>query len=312
MADSTAQPSRLMALGMFVFELRTAPFEQIARHAAWRWAGKERAGGPPAHQYVGRGDETLTIDGVLMPELTGGGKQIDTLRKMADEGKAWILLSGEGAEIGKYFIEQVEDKSSRFLSNGAPRKIEFSLSLKRYWEDEQTAEGGTGASMLGDLKQSLPDAAALQSAAATAVGDLTGKITDATKEAVGRLGGALQDVAGVGVADVAGAFSKAAVAARMLPEALPGAAAAKLTRLAAAAEGLAKDDITAIGELLRDTPAARSLDKIGARLDRLSGGMAAISQHVRIADAADALQALGGHIAGLLPIAQQDEEFYDP
>lgn len=312
---SAAQGSRLMALGVFVFELKTLPFDGLSRQTAWRWPGKERAGGPPAHQYAGPGDDTLTIDGVLMPELTGGGKELEALRKMAAEGKAWILLSGDGRELGQYFIERVEDKGSHFLSNGAPRKIEFTIALKRYWEDEGVKAGGLGGGMLGDLKASLPDVGgSLQSAAAVAVGDLAGQIGDGVKEAVGRLGGALESVTGASATDVAGAFSKASAAARMLPGLVTGDAAAKLTRFAAAAGGLESGDIAAVAGLLRDTPAARSVYAVAGRLDSLAGGMAGISQAGQFPAASDALGALGRHVAELLPLPPDpgDEGYYDP
>lgn len=138
----------LMTLGLFVFELATAPFESTNRQTAWRWASKDRAAGPPAHQFLGPGADSLTLDGVLMPELTGGIEALDQLREMAAEGKAWILVSGDGRNQGTWFIDGVTEKSSHHLPNGQARRIEFSLSLKRYWDDDTRA--------LGNLVDSLP------------------------------------------------------------------------------------------------------------------------------------------------------------
>jgi phage protein U len=138
----------LMTLGLFVFELTSAPFETVSRQTDHRWAAKDRAGGPPAHQYLGPGADALTIDGVLMPELTGGVAQLSKLREMAAEGKAWILVSGDGHSQGKWFIASVTQKDSHHVANGQPRKIDFTLSLKRYWDDDPEA--------LGSLPKSLP------------------------------------------------------------------------------------------------------------------------------------------------------------
>ncbi len=138
----------LMALGLFVFGLNTAPFDSVKRSTAQRWEVRNRVGGNPAHQWAGRGDDTMTIDGVLMPELTGGPSNLDTLRAMADSGKAWILTAGDGTIRGKWFIDSVEETRTGFLTNGAARKIEFSLTLRRYWDDT--------ADQLGDLMDSLP------------------------------------------------------------------------------------------------------------------------------------------------------------
>lgn len=138
----------LMTLGLFVFELSSAPFETVARQTEHRWGSKDRAGGPPAHQYLGPGADTLTIDGVLMPELTGGNKTLDKLREMASEGKAWILVSGDGRSQGKWFIASVTQRDSHHTPNGLARRIEFTLSLKRYWDDQPEA--------MGNLPKSLP------------------------------------------------------------------------------------------------------------------------------------------------------------
>jgi uncharacterized protein len=138
----------LMALGLFVFSLKTAPFETVTRETGQRWSGNARAAGTIAYQYLGPDDDTLTIDGILMPELTGGIEALDKLREMAAEGKAWILISGDGRNLGRWFIENVGERGTYHAANGLPRRIEFSLALTRYWDDDPAA--------LGTLKASLP------------------------------------------------------------------------------------------------------------------------------------------------------------
>lgn len=138
----------LMTLGLFVFELTSAPFERIDRQTDHRWASKDRVGGPPAHQYVGPGADSITVEGVLMPELTGGIPSLDKLREMASEGKAWILVSGDGRNQGKWIITGVTQRESHHVANGLPRRIDFSLALKRYWDDDPDA--------MGSLPKSLP------------------------------------------------------------------------------------------------------------------------------------------------------------
>lgn len=143
-----AATTPLIALGLFTFSLRTAPFETVKRSTAQRWASNERVGQGAAQQWVGPGADTITIDGVLMPELTGGPRTLDRLRSMADSGKAWILLSGTGVHMGKWFIESVDETGSHHAGPGLARRISFSLKLVRYWGDE--------ADQLGNIMDSLP------------------------------------------------------------------------------------------------------------------------------------------------------------
>ena len=138
----------LMTLGLFTFELKSAPFETIARSTGQRWATKDRVAAPPAAQYVGPGADQLTIDGTLMPELTGGRASLDKLRDMAAQGKAWALIDGTGKNQGRWYVEEVTERGSFHTLDGNPRKMEFTLTLKRYWDENPEA--------FGDLPDSLP------------------------------------------------------------------------------------------------------------------------------------------------------------
>lgn len=139
----------LATLGLFVFELKSAPLATLARDTAQRWKTQDRVGKPPAAQWTGPGDDALTLDGVLMPELTGNrARTLDVLRDMAARGKAWSLIDGEGKNQGRWFIEKVTERASGLTLTGQPRKIDFSLSLKRYWD--------TNPEAFGDLPGSTP------------------------------------------------------------------------------------------------------------------------------------------------------------
>lgn len=121
----------MMALGMFVFELRTVPFQELERMSEWRHAANSRLGQRPRRQFLGAGDDSITLSGELRPEITGGSLSLDALRVMADTGKAWVLVAGTGRIYGLFIIESVKESNSDFLRDGTPRKINFSLSLKR-------------------------------------------------------------------------------------------------------------------------------------------------------------------------------------
>jgi phage protein U len=121
----------LAILGLFPFSLKTAPFQQLRRATNWRWVGNNRIGRRAAYQFAGPGDDAITLSGVLMPEISGGMLSLDALRLMGDQGKAWPLIGGDGTIYGLWIIEGIEETKSVFFENGTPRKIEFSLSIKR-------------------------------------------------------------------------------------------------------------------------------------------------------------------------------------
>lgn len=121
----------LMAFGMFVFSLETAAYQDFQRQTEWRHGSTSRIGTNPARQFLGRGDESITLQGVLLPALAGSVLSLDTLRSMADTGKAYPLIEGTGRIYGVWVIESLSETRTIFFGDGAARRIEFTLSLKR-------------------------------------------------------------------------------------------------------------------------------------------------------------------------------------
>ncbi|WP_421722565.1 phage tail protein [Alloalcanivorax xenomutans] len=133
----------MLALGMFLFELRTAPYSEMRRNQAWRHPKQNRVGQRPARQFVGPDDDTITLSGELRPEITGGRITLDVVRAMAATGKGWPLVEGNGRMYGLWVIEKIEETSSDFFRDGTPRKISFTIDLARV--DESRVE------LLGDV-----------------------------------------------------------------------------------------------------------------------------------------------------------------
>lgn len=123
--------SVMMALGLFVFGLDTAPYQQLHRQSNWRHPSTSLVGKRPARQFLGPGDESITLSGTLYPEITGGKVSLAMLRYMAETGKAWPLLEGTGYFYGLFAIEDISETSSLFFPDGAARKIDFNLKLVR-------------------------------------------------------------------------------------------------------------------------------------------------------------------------------------
>lgn len=121
----------MMTLGFFVFSRLTVPYQTSQHDMVWRHPTNSRVGARPSAQFLGVGDETLTLSGVLMPEITGGELSLEALRKMADTGKAYPLIEGRGTVTGFFVIEKISKGRSEFFSDGAARKIEFTIELKR-------------------------------------------------------------------------------------------------------------------------------------------------------------------------------------
>jgi len=121
----------LMSLGMFGFELATLPYQELIRRTSWKHARSPRFGAFDASQYVGPGEDRVTLSGVLLPPLAGSYSSLRDLRVMADDGEAWPLMDANGTALGVYTIESIDERQSYHLDNGVPRKVDFTIELNR-------------------------------------------------------------------------------------------------------------------------------------------------------------------------------------
>jgi len=141
----------MMALGIFVFSLHTLAYQELQRQTDWRHPSSSRVGTNPARQFAGRGEDAITMPGIILPELAGSPISLDALRMMADTGKAWPLVEGTGRILGIWVIESVSETRTLFFPDGTARRIEFSISLKRVDDGKVDMLGaaiGTGANIL--------------------------------------------------------------------------------------------------------------------------------------------------------------------
>ena len=140
----------MMALGLYVFSLTTTAYQQFQRQTNWRHPSTPRVGALPARQFVGKGEDTITLSGLIVPEISGQKLSLDALHLMADSGKAWPLVEGTGRIYGLWIIESIQETGTLFFRDGAPRRIEFSLTLQRV-DDSQIELLGSLLSTLGNI-----------------------------------------------------------------------------------------------------------------------------------------------------------------
>ncbi|MEA9392992.1 phage tail protein [Acerihabitans sp. TG2] len=158
----------MMTLGLFVFTLSTVPYQNLNRSLEYRWPTNSRVGLIPAAQFLGPDNDTITLSGTLLPEVTGGRLSLLALETMASQGKTWPLIEGSGRIYGMFVVTSFSETRSEFFADGAARRIEFTLNLMRV-DESLTA-------MFGDMKAQadslLGKVQTLADKAKTAVGGL--------------------------------------------------------------------------------------------------------------------------------------------
>lgn len=122
----------MMQLGDFQFGIATAAYQEFTRTCEYRWPSQDTFGTLPRLQFTGPGSDTISLPGIIYPEWRGGSDLLNDLRAIAELGKPLLMVSGTGKILGDWVIERIEDKQSVFAAKGMARKMEFTLSLRRY------------------------------------------------------------------------------------------------------------------------------------------------------------------------------------
>lgn len=126
----------MIILGPFRFSVKTTAPEETSRSSAWDWQAVNRVGSLPALQYTGPQNDTMTLNGRLVPGYTGGVEQMARMRALADAGQPLPLVDGTGRIHGLWVIESLEETGKNHFRDGYPRLINFNLTLKRYGDGQ--------------------------------------------------------------------------------------------------------------------------------------------------------------------------------
>jgi phage protein U len=130
----------LMALGLFLFQIPTLAHDELQRKTDWRFARSARVGARDAVQFLGAGDEKISLSGSVYAEITDGRVSLDQLREMADQGEALPLLDGSGLVFGSFVIEAIDERHAGLMADGRPLRIDFAIDLLRV--DDPAGEHG--------------------------------------------------------------------------------------------------------------------------------------------------------------------------
>jgi hypothetical protein len=124
----------MIKLGAYVFSLDTAAYQQLSRATAYRWQALERVNQLAALQFTGPGEDSISLNGVILPTFRGGLGQLDAMRTEAAKGEPLLMVDGRGYVHGRWVILSINETQKTFERGGAPLQIEFSIRLRKYDE----------------------------------------------------------------------------------------------------------------------------------------------------------------------------------
>ena len=107
---------------------------------AAEWARKEIAGAATYREWVGEGDETITLRGQLFPLFMKqhgraggftGDQSLEWLENARRLGVAQLLMRGDGTKLGWYIIESISRGHTHIAADGIGQMITFDAKLQR-------------------------------------------------------------------------------------------------------------------------------------------------------------------------------------
>lgn len=125
----------MMNLGGVGFSIDTIQYDQLTRTRSWRWAKVERAA-RPSHQAIGPDTTMIELRGVAFPHWRGGPDPVARFEDLADRMEPLFMADGRGRPWGRFVIKTIVETNKVFTSLGTARKIEFSMTLHEYGDDD--------------------------------------------------------------------------------------------------------------------------------------------------------------------------------
>ena len=132
----------MLTFGPVSFQVAEAAYQALTRAARYRTPALERVGSRPAYHFLGPGEESITLTGVIMPTYRGRPAVLDDLRALAGAGEARELTAGTGRVLGRWLLNDVSDERTGLFDNGAARRVAYTLRLVR---DDEGPSGRQGA-----------------------------------------------------------------------------------------------------------------------------------------------------------------------
>jgi uncharacterized protein len=111
------------------------------------YAKKDLLGRLPAREFVGEGDETLTVKGQVLPTKIGGLSEIEALHGLRRNGERVFVMRGDGAVKGWYAIEHITENHEMLAASGVGQVVKHEIKLVMV----DPPDGGAGAGIIGDL-----------------------------------------------------------------------------------------------------------------------------------------------------------------
>lgn len=121
----------LMAWGPFRFEVGKTAYEEFQHRHGARWEKHPIIGRRPAGQYLGPGEEMVTLRGCIYTEYVpeGAAEMVADLVQAAGLPNVYTLISADGTIHGPFRLEKARRAGSFIAPDGQAQKLAYDLEF---------------------------------------------------------------------------------------------------------------------------------------------------------------------------------------
>lgn len=129
----------LYMIGTLSFDTRPFNADEFERTATADLAEKPVIGGFAPSEFMGEGEDQITLSGQLLPSKIGGLTEIEVADTMRKAGARVPVMRGDGKRLGTYSIINIREKHKHLLRNGVGFTVNYSIKLKKVQADRDGA-----------------------------------------------------------------------------------------------------------------------------------------------------------------------------
>ncbi|MGF9694690.1 phage tail protein [Rhizobium sp. 0TCS1.26] len=121
----------LYTIGALSLDTRPFGIDEVQRTASADFAEKSVMGAMVAREFMGEGDDKITLSGQILPFKTGGLTELEMAHAFRRSGQKLPVLRGDGVRLGWFVIDSITESHRDLMQDGVGFFVKHSISLTK-------------------------------------------------------------------------------------------------------------------------------------------------------------------------------------